>query len=165
MISLRNRHREIPMMVIRTATENDLPRILELYQQLAIPPVEDSSLDNPVHDSHRQAFADITALSGCEVIVAEGDGKIFGTSMLTVVPNLSHDGKPWIIVENVVVDKNYRRTGAGKLLMEYIKQKAIETGCCKIQLMSDKRRTEEAHKFYQAIGYNATAEGFRMYFD
>ena len=153
------------MPVIRTATEYDLPRILELYQQLAIPPVENTAQQVPVLDSHRQALADITALPGCEVIVAEEDGKVIGTSMLTIVPNLSHDGKSWIIVENVVVDNKYRKTGAGKLLMEYIKAKALETGCCKIQLMSDKRRSEEAHKFYKAIGYNATAEGFRMYFD
>jgi GNAT superfamily N-acetyltransferase len=153
------------MPTIRTAAENDLPRILELYLQLAIPPIEDDSLEDPVLDSHRQAFADISELPGCEVIVAEEDGRVVGTSMLTIVPNLTHDGKPWIIVENVVVDNKHRRTGAGKLLMEYIKEKALETGCCKIQLMSDKRRTEEAHKFYKAIGYNATAEGFRMYFD
>lgn len=152
------------MLVIRTATENDLPRILQLYLQLAIPPLDDRDEPDLVLDSHRKAFADITALPGCEVIVAEEDSQVIGTSMLTIVPNLSHNGKPWIIVENVVVDSKYRRTGAGKLLMEYIKAKAIETGCCKIQLMSDKRRTEEAHKFYKAIGYNATAEGFRMYF-
>src|SRR4030042_3716161 len=139
------------MPVIRTATENDLPRILELYQQLAIPPVDDRDEQDPVIESHRQAFADIKSLPGCEVIVAEEDGQVIGTSMLMIVPNLSHSGKPWIIVENVVVDKNFRRTGAGKLLMEYIKRKAKETGCCKIQLMSDKRRTEEAHKFYRAI--------------
>ena len=153
------------MPIIRTATENDLPRILELYLQLAIPPVDSRDDRDLVVDSHRRAFANITALPGCEVIVAEEDGQVIGTSMLTIVPNLSHNGKPWIIVENVVVDNKYRRTGAGKLLMEYIKAKALETGCCKIQLMSDKRRTEEAHKFYKAIGYNATAEGFRMYLD
>lgn len=153
------------MPLIRTATENDLPRILELYQQLAIPPVEDDSLDNPVLDSHVHAFDDIIALPGCEVAVVEEDGNVIGTAMLMIVPNLSHNGKPWIIVENVVIDNKYRRTGAGKLLMEYVKEKALATGCCKIQLMSDKRRSEEAHKFYKAIGYNATAEGFRMYFD
>ena len=47
--------------------------------------------------------------------------------------------------------------------MEYIKEKAIAAGCYKVQLLSDKKRSEEAHKFYQAIGYNPTAEGFRMY--
>ncbi|UCC16481.1 MAG: GNAT family N-acetyltransferase [Dehalococcoidales bacterium] len=153
------------MPIIRTATENDLPRILELYQQLSIPPLDKCDEQDPVLDSHKQAFADINALPGCEVIVAEEDGKVIGTSMLTIVPNLTHGGKPWIIVENVVVDKKYRRIGAGKLLMEYIRIKAMETGCYQIQLMSDKRRSEEAHKFYSAIGYNATAEGFRMYPD
>ena len=102
------------MPVIRTATENDLPRILELYLQLAIPPVEDGNLESPVLESHRKAFADISTLSGCEVIVAEEEGKVIGTSTLMIVPNLSHYGKPWIIVENVVVDNKYRRTGAGK---------------------------------------------------
>jgi GNAT superfamily N-acetyltransferase len=153
------------MTVIRTATENDLPRILELYLQLAIPPTDGRDEPDLVLDSHKKAFSDITSMPGCDVIVAEENGKVIGTSMLTIVPNLTHGGKPWIIVENVVVDSKYRRTGAGTLLMEYIKEKALETGCCKIQLMSDKRRTEEAHKFYKAIGYNATAEGFRMYFD
>ena len=153
------------MPLIRTATESDIGDILGLYQQLAIPPVENPSGEVPVFDSHRQAFADITAMSGCEIIVAEENSKIIGTCMLTTVPSLPHGGRPWIIVENVVVDTKYRRTGAGKLLMDYIRDKAEESGCCKIQLMSDKRRTEEAHKFYEAIGYNATAEGFRMYLD
>ena len=66
------------MPIIRTATENDLPRILELYLQLAISPIKDESLENPVLDSHRQAFADITAMPGCEVIVAEEDGEVIG---------------------------------------------------------------------------------------
>jgi GNAT superfamily N-acetyltransferase len=153
------------MPIIRTAIENDLPRILELYLQLAIPPVDDNIERDLVLDSHRQALDEISNLPGCEVVVVEEGGDVIATAMLMKVPNLSHKGKPWIIVENVIVDKHYRRTGAGKLLMEYIKEKALETGCCKIQLMSDKRRTEEAHKFYKAIGYNATAEGFRMYFD
>ncbi|MFC1948505.1 GNAT family N-acetyltransferase, partial [Chloroflexota bacterium] len=80
------------MPIIRTATENDLPRILELYQQLSIPPAEKSDEQDPVLDSHKQAFADITALPGCEVIVAEEDGQVIGTSMLTIVPNLTHGG-------------------------------------------------------------------------
>ncbi len=153
------------MPVIRTATESDLPAILKLYLQLSIPPVENENKQTPVLDTHKKALAEISALPGCELIVAEENGKVIGTSMLMLVPNLSHGGKPWIIVENVVVDRRYRRTGAGKLLMEYTRTKALETGCCKIQLMSDKRRTEEAHKFYRAIGYNATAEGFRMYLE
>jgi GNAT superfamily N-acetyltransferase len=79
-----------------------------------------------------------------------------------IVPNLSHGALPWATIESVVVDSKYRGTGIGKLLLEYFRKKAKSAGCYKVQLMSDKRRTE-AHKFYKAIGYNATAEGFRLY--
>jgi N-acetylglutamate synthase-like GNAT family acetyltransferase len=153
------------MPVIRNATEKDLPVILKLYRQLAIPPAEDEGQQIPVLNDYKKALDEIDSLPGCELIVAEEKGKVIGTVMFMIVPGLTHDAKPWIIVENVVVDKDCRRTGAGKLLMDYIKEKAEETGCCKIQLLSDKRRTGEAHKFYQAIGYNATAEGFRIYLD
>jgi predicted N-acetyltransferase YhbS len=150
------------MAEIRTATEQDIPSILELYRQLALGGSADEMQNEGPTGNFRQAFAEISALPGCEVIVAEQESAVIGTAMLMVVPNLSHNALPWAIVENVVVDSGYRGTGVGKLLMEYIKEKAGEAGCYKVQLMSDKRRNE-AHKFYAAIGYNATAEGFRLY--
>jgi GNAT superfamily N-acetyltransferase len=81
---------------------------------------------------------------------------------LIIVPNLTHGGLPWAGVENVMVDASYRRKGIGKLLMDYALAEAKKAGCYKIQLISDKSRTE-AHKFYEAIGYNASGHGFRMY--
>jgi len=66
------------------------------------------------------------------------------------------------VVENVVVDSSNRRKGVGKLLMDYALMRAREAGCYKIQLSSNKSR-EEAHKFYESIGYKASAEGFRLY--
>jgi len=150
------------MTEIRTATESDIPRLRELYDQLALGGSADEKQQGEPAGNYSRAFSDINALPGCEVIVAEEKGRIIGTAMLMIVPNLTHGALPWAIVENVVVDSDSRGTGAGKLLMEYISEKSRKAGCYKIQLMSDKRRNE-AHKFYQAIGYNATAEGFRLY--
>ena len=150
------------MATVRAATENDIPRILELYSQLAIESSEAEKRQAPALDNHRQAFSMINALPGCELLIAEEEGEVIGTMMVMIVPNLSHDAAPWAVVENVVVDNRYRRKGVGKLLMDYIKTRAEEVGCYKIQLSSDKRR-DEAHKFYESIGYRATAEGFRLY--
>jgi GNAT superfamily N-acetyltransferase len=60
------------------------------------------------------------------------------------------------------VDETYRSKGIGKLLMESVKSLAKEAGCYKIMLTSDNRR-ERAHKFYESVGYEASAHGFRLY--
>lgn len=150
------------MPVIRTATEKDLTDIIRLYEQLLLDPNGLERVQRTSMDNYKKALGDISALPGCEVIVAEEQGRVIGTAMMMIVPNLTHGALPWAIVENVVVENDLRGTGVGKLLMEYIREKAVNAGCYKIQLMSDKRRSE-AHKFYRTIGYNATAEGFRIY--
>ena len=150
------------MPSIRTALSGDIPRIMELYEQLSSGGSEAEKQPAGAPESLLKAFEAIETMAGCELIVAEDKGWVIGTLMLTIVPSLGHGGLPWTIVENVVVEAGLRGTGVGKLMMEYVKDKSLEAGCYKIQLMSDKRRSE-AHRFYHAIGYNATAEGFRMY--
>lgn len=146
------------MATIRAATEADIPRILELYDNdLALTP--ESRNPNPA--GYKQVFAQIRA-SGQELLVAEADGKVVGTMVLFIVPNLSHGGLPWAGVENVVVDSSCRRAGIGRLLMYYAASQAKKSGCYKIQLISDNRR-KEAHKFYRMLGYEASGQGFRLY--
>jgi len=151
------------MPEVRTATENDIPRIIELYdEQLALGTSEAEKHQTPSLENYRQAFAMIKTLPGCELIVAEEQSEVIGTLMFMIVPNLSHDALPWAVVENMVVDSRHRRKGVGKLLMDYVRTRAEEAGCYKIQLSSNKKRNE-AHKFYESIGYKASAEGFRLY--
>ncbi len=150
------------MPEIRNALKTDIPRIMELYDQLSLGGSDAEKQTASPIDSLEKAFDAIAAMPGCELIVAEEGGKVIGSLMLTIVPSLGHGAHPWTIVENVIVESGLRGTGIGKLLMEYVKEKSAEAGAYKIQLMSDKRRSE-AHKFYHAIGYNAVAEGFRLY--
>ncbi|MFC1952712.1 GNAT family N-acetyltransferase [Chloroflexota bacterium] len=148
--------------IIRAAIEEDLPRILELYQELVITTSPAEIGRGPGINDYQKAFAQINTTEGYELLVAEEQGKIVGTMVLIIVPNLSHVGLPWAGIENVFVDSSYRRLGIGKLLMNYAETRAKECGCYKIQLISDKRR-EEAHLFYQSLGYEASGHGFRLY--
>ncbi len=150
------------MSTIRPATEKDIPRILELYGDLIISTSTVELNRTPVADDYSRAFAQIQATPGHELLVAEEGGKVIGTMMLFIMPNLSHGGLPWAGVENVMVDADYRRRGTGKLLMDYVLAQAKKAGCYKIQLISDKSRIE-AHKFYEALGYKASGHGFRLY--
>ncbi|GAG17006.1 unnamed protein product [marine sediment metagenome] len=149
------------MTTIRPATEADIPRIQELYLQLHFtPPPPDAPRPSP--EEYRRAFNQIYATPGYHFLVAEDSGVILGTAVLVVLPGMVHGVSPFAVVEYVVVDEARRGTGVGRKLMEYIKEKAIKAGCYKIMLTSDNRRGE-AHDFYRALGYEASAHGFRLY--
>lgn len=150
------------MVTIRRAEEKDIPRILELYDELALPPVPSPPEGYSVTVKYRKAFAGILASAGHQLIVAEEKGRVVGSLALIVVPSLGHGGKPWMGIENVIVDSRGRRLGVGKMMMDYALAEAKKAGCYKMQLISDKRRTE-AHKFYEAIGYTGSGVGFRRY--
>jgi N-acetylglutamate synthase-like GNAT family acetyltransferase len=145
------------MINIRKATQRDVPRILELYGELAGEKQKDPS------DTTNQVFNQIISLPNQEFLVAEKDNFVAGTVFLQITPNLSHDARPWAVLENLVVDGRYRRQGIGRLLVEYALTRAREAGCYKVQLLSSHIR-HEAHQFYRALGFDDAAIGFRVYF-
>jgi N-acetylglutamate synthase-like GNAT family acetyltransferase len=145
------------MISIRKAKQQDLPRILELYEELT------GEKQKAATDTTNQVFNEIISLPNQEFLVAEKNSFVVGTIFLQITPNLSHVARPWAILENLVVDGRYRRQGIGRLLIEYASARAREAGCYKVQLLSSNIR-HEAHQFYRALGFDDTATGFRMYF-
>lgn len=145
---------------VRDATEGDLPRIVELLTQLSL---DDSREDprTPLAESYRAAYGEMVRDPNHRLLVVEVDGRIVGTAVLIVIPNLSHQGRPWAVVENVVVDETERGAGHGEQLMRYALEEARQAGCYKLSLTSSKERPD-AHRFYQRLGFRATHEGFRI---
>jgi N-acetylglutamate synthase-like GNAT family acetyltransferase len=148
------------MATIRRATEKDIPRLLELYRQLAFEPATEAPV--PPDEDCRRVIAAIAATPGQDLLVIEEDDTVVGTAMLVIVPCLSHHATPWAAVENVVVDEAYRHRGIGKTLMEEIAARCRAAKCYKIQLLSNNKRPE-AHRFYRALGFETSAQGFRLY--
>ena len=148
--------------VIRDARGADIPRLLELYLQLS----EQSTLvESEVRreaEPHHDALRAISADSRARLFVLDLDGTVRGTLALYVLPNLSHDGHPFAIVENVVVDHALRGGGYGRLLMAHAERIAVEAGCYKVSLTSNLKRGE-AHAFYERIGYAQSHKGFTKY--
>ena len=151
------------MAIIRAATEEDIPRILELYGELVTGTVPAETGHAPTLDDYRRIYEQTSIMPGHEFIVAEEEGEVIGTMVLLIVPNLSHHGLPWAVVENVVTDQRCQRQGIGRSMMEYAIDRAREAGCYKLQLASSKTR-HEAHRFYENLGFEASAHGFRLYF-
>jgi GNAT superfamily N-acetyltransferase len=139
----------------------DLDALLRLYEQLS---PENSGADRM---SSVVALEAILGSPGVTLLVAD-EGGVVGTATLVVVPNLTHGAKPWAQLENMVIDASVRGSGAGRLLIEECLRTAREAGCYKVQLQSgNQRRSAEndAHGFYEHLGFAASSVGFRYYFD
>ncbi len=104
----------------------------------------------------------ITALPNQQFLVAEKDGFVVGTLFLQISPNLSHDARPWAVLENLVVDSRFRGLGLGRLLVEHALTACRDAGCYKVQLLSSNKR-KVAHQFYRSLGFGESAVGFRKY--
>jgi GNAT superfamily N-acetyltransferase len=150
----------LPDVEIRAATVDDLAELLRLYEVLADGRPGASPADPEL--GGRILATAVVDPNRTVLVAATGDGCLVGTVDLLVVPNLTRAGRPWGAVENVVVDDTARRHGVGTRLMDEVRRRAAAAGCYKLQLLSNKRRAE-AHAFYEAAGFEAVAEGFRLY--
>jgi N-acetylglutamate synthase-like GNAT family acetyltransferase len=95
--------------VVRVATVGDLDELADLLTQL-----------HPRYaaTTNEDTLSQILADPQRSLLVAERNGKVLGTADVVVARNLTHGGRPWAIVENVVVDADQRGGGIGKLLMD-----------------------------------------------
>lgn len=146
--------------VVRPATPADLPRVVELLAQLA---PDTADREDPSRIDMYTAVLGRTGAQGQRLLVIEDGGRIVGTLALVLVENLSHQGAPYAIIENVVVDEAERGKQYGETLLRAAIDQAREAGCYKVSLTSNKRRTD-AHRFYERLGFERTHEAFRINF-
>lgn len=149
-------------VVVRRARPEDLDSLLELYgileqEKPSAPRIDraaaEAILSGPLGDPQRR-----------HLVVADVDGGVCGTADMTVVSGLRHGGSPWAIIEDVVVAEDRRRQGVASEIVRHLLAVARERGCYKVQLLSGKQRTG-AHRMYERNGFEAVAEGFKVYFD
>jgi GNAT superfamily N-acetyltransferase len=146
---------------VRQAQPEDLTALLALYRELT----DGTPSAAPAADEiSRGALERVLAQVGRHLLVAVREGQVIGTADLVIVPNITHRGTPWGVVENVVVALSARRRGTARALFAEIERIARAAGCHKVGLLSGKHRPD-AHNFYRSVGYEASCEGFKLYFD
>ena len=145
---------------IRTASADDLARLIELLAQLSLDtPREVLSSERP--EAYATAMAEVLSDARQRLLVAEEEGRVVGMACFVLVPNLSNIGRPYAFVEDVVVDAAERGHGYGEALMREAIRLARDAGCYKLTLTSNKARVN-AHRFYERLGFRATHVGYRM---
>jgi GNAT superfamily N-acetyltransferase len=146
-------------VVVREATESDLLRILAIYRDSGLD--VERSLD--LADAQR-LFRKMSSYPSYGVYVAESDGEVVGTFALLIMDNLANGGVPSGVVEDVAVARAAQGQGIGRAMMRFALDECRRHGCYKMLLSSNIMRPE-AHRFYEALGFEKHGYSFRVELD
>lgn len=147
-------------LVIRAAGPGDLLAVLAIHGQGASAGV----CPEGATDLQQRTWARMQRSEDLTVYLAEIDGNAVGTATQLLMPNVTYQCAPTAFIEAVVVAQAHRRKGIATAIMRQLLDDARTAGCNKVQLLSHKRHaTDGAHRLYTSLGFEAEAEGFRLY--
>ena len=144
----------------RRAASDDLPTIVALLADDSIGSGRESA--GPHLDAgYADAFAAIERDPNQLLAVAERVGKVIGCLQLSFIPGLTRRGMWRGQIEGVRIAGSERGTGIGRAMLLWAIEVCKKRNCGLVQLTSDKRRAD-AHGFYEALGFRATHEGYKL---
>ena len=140
---------------IRTATEADLPALIELYRHLI-------AADTPCPEDRAPViFEQFLRYPGSAILLGECGQDLAASCTLVVIPNLTRGGRPYALIENVVTRADFRNRGFGKLILRAATERAWQAGCYKVMLMTGSKRASTL-AFYEAAGFEQSKTGFQI---
>ena len=147
-------------VTVRAAIRDDVPAIVRLLADDALG-AQRELLENPVAPVYLQAFDDMAAQHGNDLLVAVFDAEVIGCLQLTIIAGLSRRGVRRAQIEGVRVSSNYRGEKVGEQLVLAAIARARAAGCGLVQLTSDVSRLD-ARRFYERFGFKATHIGMKL---
>ncbi len=147
--------------MIRKARMSDLNELLHLYDHLRGGLSYIKRKPMAPTPRHRKALADMLKDPGSQVLVAENRGKVMGTCTLYILNRVYWQGKPWSVLDSIVVAEGAQGQGTGTKLIRHAIKLAKKAGCTHINLTSNTQRVR-AHIFYESLGFERTYVGFKM---
>ena len=100
--------------IVREAVEDDLPQLLELYEQLH--PEETFSSNERTEAVWQKILSNKhhVVLMGCI-----GD-RIVSSCHLVIIDNITHANRPYAVIENVITDVRYRGKGGQRSIFRIL---------------------------------------------
>ena len=142
---------------VRSARPGDVPRLVALLEGGALVAGREDPSDLGPYEA---ALEEIQASPGGDVLVVEHSGGVIGMCQLIVFRHFGQRGTLCAELESVHVDASFRGQGVGTVLLASAMARAAEAGCQRVQLTSNKARTD-AHRFYVTHGFAQIHEGFK----
>jgi GNAT superfamily N-acetyltransferase len=143
-------------VTIREAADADLADVLRLYRDAEVDGGRAFTLDEA-----RAKFAELRRYPSYRIFVAVRDGVAAGTYALILLDNLNKRGTPVGVIEDVAVLPEFQGQGIGRAMMLHAREECRRAGCYKMMLSSNVAR-EDAHRFYDSLGFERHGYSFRM---
>ena len=139
------------MIEIRFIQEKDYPQVADIWRNVLDIPVTDECLS--------ETYTKMNGDDRYTTFVAEADGKIIGLVTMVTALAIGHPNG-YTKINGLGVLPEYQNKGVGGMLLKHAEKMAIENGTRYIGLASGFRR-EEAHAFYEHMGYQKTSYWLR----
>lgn len=141
-------------MIIREAESRDAADLRELYFRYLTknPPREEQDMDE-----WERRIASFRKDSRIHLLVAEEDNRVVATVHLTVVQGLTHNLRPFAVIESVVTHGAYEGRGFGSALLTRATEIAAAHNCYKIMLETGSNQ-ERTLNFYRRNGFTVDAK-------
>ena len=94
------------------------------------------------------------------MLLAEVDSVPVGTIDVAVMANTARQGRPYLLVENVVVAATHRRRGLARALLAGAERRGRAAGCYKLVLSTE---DPAAVAFYEAVGMQVSGRTCKRY--
>ena len=137
-------------MIIRKAKGTDAEDLKVLYFNYLthFPPKEeqDMALWEKLLDKFEQD-------DRMHLLVAEENGKVVSSVQMAIIESLTHNVRPFAVIENVVTHADYRNRGYASALLERASEIAREHRCYKVSLETGSNR-ESTLNFYRKNGFS-----------
>lgn len=136
-------------MIIRKAKGTDANDLKVLYFEYLthFPPKEeqDMSLWQNILDKFERD-------ENMYLLVAEDNGRVVSTVQMAIIESLTHNVRPFAVIENVVTHIDFRNKGYASALLEKASEIAREHRCYKVFLETGSNK-ESTLNFYREYGF------------
>ena len=141
-------------MIIREAKATDANDLKVLYFEFLTqyPPKEEQDMELWAEKVSQFAQDDKLYL-----LVVEEDNMAVSTVQVAIIESLTHNVRPFAVIENVVTHAAYRNRGYASALLEKASQISKEHNCYKVFLETGSNK-ESTLNFYKSNGFEIDAK-------
>ena len=132
--------------MLKDLKDADLEELLALYEHF-------ERVEPPTMETAVRQWEAIQATPGLHALGIRSADQLVASCMLQITPNLRMGGRPYALLENVVVHRDHRRSGTGTSMIQAALERAWEADCCKVMLLTgvDNPHTQN---FYKELGFD-----------
>lgn len=136
-------------MIIRKAESKDANELKSLYFEYLthFPPKEEQNMD-----LWKQLLEKFEKDENMHLLVVEEEGKVVSSVQMAVIETLTHNVRPYAVIENVVTHADYRNRGFASALLEKASEIARKHRCYKVFLETGSNK-ESTLNFYRNNGF------------